>query len=173
MLIKEKNEVVKQQDTEIEKLRIEIDKINNEIDNIKNQISLLNERKGRIDYTQLIKEPTSSLYPVAPKKKLNIFIAGIFGYLILKLELSSPFGLPATPLFPALAGLFGVATLFDSIRSTSGIPKQKITRPALDNKETLKNEYLLELEEWLNELTQSDPRREIWFKLTLEDYPQI
>jgi putative membrane protein len=65
--------------------------------------------------------------------------SGIFGYLILKLELTSPFGLPATPLFPALGGLFGLATLFDSIRSTSGIPKQQITRPELPRKETLKS----------------------------------
>ena len=42
-------------------------------------IEFLNERKGRVDYTQLIKEPTSSLYPVSPKKKLNVLIAGILG----------------------------------------------------------------------------------------------
>ena len=66
-------------------------------------------------------------------------IAGVFGYLILRIEIASPFGLPATPLFPALAGLFGVATLFDSLRSQSSIPKQKITRPVLNKKETLKS----------------------------------
>jgi len=96
LLTKERNEEIKQLDTEIEKFRTEIDtiktqinkiknetnKINNEIENVKNQIDLLNERKARIDYTQLIKEPTSSLYPVSPKKKLNVLIAGILGLMI-------------------------------------------------------------------------------------------
>ncbi|MCP2597706.1 hypothetical protein NLC93_07545, partial [Candidatus Aminicenantes bacterium AC-335-G13] len=43
---------------------------------------LLNERKGRMDYAQLVKEPTSSINPVSPKKKLNILIAGILGLMI-------------------------------------------------------------------------------------------
>ena len=77
--IKKKNEEIKQFDTQIERIKTEINKINNEIDIIKNNIEFLNERKGRIDYTQLIKEPTSSLYPVSPKKKLNVLIAGALG----------------------------------------------------------------------------------------------
>jgi len=52
--------------------KIEEEDMNFEIDN-------LNERKGRLDYAQLIKEPTSSLYPVSPKKKLNVLIASILG----------------------------------------------------------------------------------------------
>jgi capsular polysaccharide biosynthesis protein len=32
-----------------------------------------------LDYAQLIKEPTSSLYPVAPRKKVNVAIAGVLG----------------------------------------------------------------------------------------------
>jgi capsular polysaccharide biosynthesis protein len=82
LLMKEKNEEIKKLDTEIEKLKNEIDKINNEIENVKNQISLLNEKKGRIDYTQLIKEPTSSITPVSPKKKQNVMIAGVLGLMI-------------------------------------------------------------------------------------------
>jgi len=46
------------------------------------EISNLNERKRRIDYTQLIQEPTSSLGPVFPKKKRNVMIAGILGLMI-------------------------------------------------------------------------------------------
>ena len=79
---KEKNEEIKQLDTQIEKLKTEIDKINNDIESVKNEIGFLNERKGRIDYTQLIKEPTSSLYPVSPKKKRNVLIAGILGLMM-------------------------------------------------------------------------------------------
>ena len=55
--------------------KIEEEDVNLEIGN-------LNERKGRIDYAQLIKEPTSSLNPVAPRKKLNALIAGIMGLFI-------------------------------------------------------------------------------------------
>ena len=55
--------------------KIEEEKINLEIGN-------LNERKGRIDYTQLIKEPTSSFSPVSPKKKRNVMLAGILGLMI-------------------------------------------------------------------------------------------
>jgi len=80
--IKEKSEEIKQFDTQIEKLNTEIDKINNEIENVKNDNSFLNERKGRIDYTQLIKEPTSSIGPVSPNKKLNVLIAGVLGLFV-------------------------------------------------------------------------------------------
>jgi capsular polysaccharide biosynthesis protein len=42
-------------------------------------ISNLTERRGRIDYTKLIKDPTASIYPVSPKKKLNLLLAFILG----------------------------------------------------------------------------------------------
>ena len=82
LFIKERKESIKISDTQIEKLKIGIDKIKNEMDNTKNDISLLRERKGQIDYAQLIKEPTPSLYPVSPRKKLNVAIAGILGLMI-------------------------------------------------------------------------------------------
>ena len=53
-----------------------------EEENLNLEIENLNERKGRLDYAQLIKEPTSSLFPVFPKKKLIILITGILGLLI-------------------------------------------------------------------------------------------
>jgi len=46
------------------------------------EINLLNEKKGQMNYSQFIKEPTSSLHPVGPKKKLNILIASILGLFI-------------------------------------------------------------------------------------------
>jgi len=82
LFIKERKESIKMLDTQIENLNTGIDKIKNEIDNTKNDISLLRERKGQIDYAQLIKEPTPSLYPVSPRKKLNVAIAGILGLMI-------------------------------------------------------------------------------------------
>ncbi len=77
--VKEKSEDIKQLDTQIEKFKTEIDKINNTSENIKNQIALLTERKLRIDYAQLIKEPTPSKSPVAPRKKMYVLVAGFFG----------------------------------------------------------------------------------------------
>ena len=75
--------------TEIEKIKNEIKTVKNEIEKIKNtintqetEIKLLEDKKARIDYTQLIKEPTSSLFPVSPKKKLNVLIAGVLGLMI-------------------------------------------------------------------------------------------
>ena len=74
---------------EIGKINYEIDTIKNgiiikknEIENVRNEITYFQERKARIDYTRLIKEPTSSLYPISPKKKLNVLIAGVIGLII-------------------------------------------------------------------------------------------
>lgn len=55
------------------------------INKIDNTIVNLKERKGRIDYTKIIKEPTSSIYPVSPRKKLNVLISGILGLMIFTL----------------------------------------------------------------------------------------
>jgi len=91
-----KKEEIKQLDTQIEKLNTEIDnlntqvneikndinKIRNEIEDVNNQIALQKEKKGRIDYAKMIKAPTSSLNPVAPKKKRNVMLAGIIGLMI-------------------------------------------------------------------------------------------
>ena len=78
------NEKVTQEDLKlnIEGEKTEIEKINNEIENINNQIDLLVEKKSRIDYAKFIKEPTSSLSPVAPKKKRNVMLAGILSLMI-------------------------------------------------------------------------------------------
>ncbi len=45
-------------------------------------IANLNERKGYIDYTKVIKAPTRSINPVFPKKRLNIVLAFILGFMI-------------------------------------------------------------------------------------------
>jgi capsule polysaccharide export protein KpsE/RkpR len=62
--------------------KLEIDNMEKEIKQIENNIATLQERKGMIDFTQLIKEPTSSLYPVYPRKGLNLLIAGILALTI-------------------------------------------------------------------------------------------
>jgi capsular polysaccharide biosynthesis protein len=82
LFIHEKEEELNQMDTEIENLKNDINKIENIIEGIQSQIQLLKDKKARIDYAQLIKEPTSSLNPVAPRKKFNIIIAGLAGLFI-------------------------------------------------------------------------------------------
>lgn len=76
------NELSSSKKIEEENFNLEIENGEKRIKQLENTIENLNERKGRIDYTQLTKEPTSSLYPVSPKKKLNVLIAGILGLMI-------------------------------------------------------------------------------------------
>ncbi len=78
----ELNELVSSKKIEEEKINLETENREGRIKQLENEIGNLNERKGRIDYTQFIQEPTSSLYPVAPKKKRNVMIAGILGLMI-------------------------------------------------------------------------------------------
>jgi putative membrane protein len=60
-------------------------------------------------------------------------LSGIFGILIFDFHLTSPIGLPAPILFPALAGLFGVPTLLNSLFTKPAIPEQKI-QPLIQNR---------------------------------------
>lgn len=76
------NELLSSKKIEEENINLEIENKEERIKQLDNEIESFKERKGRIDYTQLIKEPTSSLSPVSPKKKLNILIAGILGLMI-------------------------------------------------------------------------------------------
>lgn len=65
--------------TEINTIMNEIEKIKNRINTAQSEIKLMGDKKLRIDYAQLVKEPTASLYPVSPRKKINVAIAGILG----------------------------------------------------------------------------------------------
>ncbi|MFW6128766.1 MAG: Wzz/FepE/Etk N-terminal domain-containing protein [Candidatus Aminicenantaceae bacterium] len=73
------NESLSQKKIEAEETRGRIDELRKNIEQIENQIEELKQRKVRINYAQLIKDPTSSLNPVAPNKKLNVIIAGFLG----------------------------------------------------------------------------------------------
>jgi uncharacterized protein involved in exopolysaccharide biosynthesis len=70
---------IKEGQEEIRQLNTDIEKLKNEMEEDKNQINLLNEKKARIDYAQLVKKPTSSLYPISPRKKMNVLSAGMLG----------------------------------------------------------------------------------------------
>jgi len=56
-----------------------------EEENIKLEIKAREEKIKGIDFSQIVKKPTSSFSPVAPKKKRNILIAGILGLMIFTL----------------------------------------------------------------------------------------
>lgn len=76
------NELLNKKEIEEMDLNLEIENREKKIKQLENTIKNLNDKKGRIEYTQLIKEPTSSLSPVAPRKKLNVLIAGILSLMI-------------------------------------------------------------------------------------------
>ena len=73
---------IKAGEQQIRQLTTEIDRLKGEIENLKNTISLLNEKKARIDYAQLIKEPTPSVFPVSPKRPFIVLVAGIVGLIL-------------------------------------------------------------------------------------------
>jgi len=80
--IKEKEEKLKQVDAEIENLKNNIDKLESQIKGFQNEIELLKDKKTRVDFTQIIKNPTPSFSPVAPRKMFNIIIAAVLGLFI-------------------------------------------------------------------------------------------
>lgn len=58
----------------------QISQIQNTLSNEKNGIKLLEDKKNRIDYTQMIKPPTTSFGPVAPNKKRIVLIVGFLSF---------------------------------------------------------------------------------------------
>ena len=75
--IRENAEKTKELDALRGRARNDAEKINTEIENIKQEINLLEEKKLRIDYARLVKDATSSLRPVAPRKAFNVLITGM------------------------------------------------------------------------------------------------
>ncbi len=67
---------------EINSVFIEIEKLKNRINTLQSEISFLENKKMRFDYARLVKEPTPSLRPVAPRLTLNVVLAAIFGFLV-------------------------------------------------------------------------------------------
>ena len=63
---------------------------------------------------------------------LLFLLSGILGLAVLDLPVSSPFGLPATVLFPTLSGLFGTSTLLESLREGAQVPDQRIESPMME-----------------------------------------
>jgi hypothetical protein len=59
--------------------KLSIKNLEDTLRQIEAKIDLLKEKRLRIDYAQLVKEPTPSLDPVSPKKIRNAFLAGVLG----------------------------------------------------------------------------------------------
>ena len=76
------NELFSRKKMEEEDINLDIENKEKRINQLDNEIENLRVIRGRIDYTQLIKEPTSSLTPISPKKILNVLIAGILGLML-------------------------------------------------------------------------------------------
>ncbi len=68
---------------EINSVQNDIRKVENSISDERNNIKLLEDKKNRIDYTQMIKEPASSKNPVFPNKRLFVIIAGLVTFCLL------------------------------------------------------------------------------------------
>lgn len=64
-------------------------------------------------------------------------LSGVFGLLVLSLNVQSPLGLPSSVLFPALSGLFGISTLIISLKDSAVIPPQKLGRPRVNIRRAL------------------------------------
>jgi len=65
-----------------ENIKLELKDKKNTSHKLKKRIYDLDERRKRIYYAQIIKEPNSSLSPASPQKLTNVLIAGILGLLI-------------------------------------------------------------------------------------------
>jgi len=75
------NESLGKNKIEEEIINLEIEDKERLINPIENELNDLNERKRRIYYAQITKEPTSSISPVSPKKLFNILIAASLGFI--------------------------------------------------------------------------------------------
>jgi len=82
LAIDDRNDRIKQLHVRMDESRNEIEKVKIEVENFKSQIALLTERKARIDYTKVVKEPTPSLSPVSPRKARNVLVAALIGLLV-------------------------------------------------------------------------------------------
>jgi len=82
MDVRNKEEQLRQLDNQIGQVQNQQESIRNETAILKTDIQLLGQKKSRIDYAWLIKEPTPSHYPVAPKKMQTVLIAGFLSLVV-------------------------------------------------------------------------------------------
>ncbi|MGQ9617988.1 MAG: Wzz/FepE/Etk N-terminal domain-containing protein [Candidatus Aminicenantia bacterium] len=83
--LKQLNIDISQLKNKIDIVKNEIEKIKTEIEEHKNTIDSLKQKKRLIDKTSVVKPPTPSLYPVFPKKRLNVAITFILSSIFFSL----------------------------------------------------------------------------------------
>jgi len=71
---------IKSNEQQLLQIDNQIEQIQLDLNNAKNEIKFLEDKKNRIDYSQLAKDPTPSIGPVSPKKKMIVLIAGFLGF---------------------------------------------------------------------------------------------
>jgi len=71
---------IKSKEQQLLQIDNQISQVQNSLSNADNEIKLLEEKRNRIDYSQLAKDPSQSFSPVSPKKKQNVLIAGFLGF---------------------------------------------------------------------------------------------
>ena len=87
---------------------------------------------------EIIKVGKMRIFSVLSGMVFALFVfalSGMFGLVILDFQVESPVGLSAPVLFPALAGLFGLPTLLNSLMKRPVIPQQRIEKITLSVKE--------------------------------------
>jgi len=82
MDIRNNEEQLRQLDNQIVQIQNQQESIRNDTAILKTDIQLLGQKKARIDYASLVKEPTPSLNPIAPKKKKNVLIGGFVSLVV-------------------------------------------------------------------------------------------
>jgi hypothetical protein len=75
------NEKLSEERIREEDINSEILSGNAEIGRLDTVIATLEQKKGRIDYTKVVKAPTASVDPVAPRTFLNVMVAAILSLL--------------------------------------------------------------------------------------------
>lgn len=76
------NELLSRKKIEEEDLKLVIDEKEERKEELESIIDKLEKRKGKKEFSQIMKEPTPSVSPVAPRKKLNVLIAGMLSLMI-------------------------------------------------------------------------------------------
>ena len=74
--------IVQQNISQINHLNIRINILMSEVERIKSEIEILKIKRQSIANIKLIQPPQSSIYPIKPKKKLNVILAFVVGLFI-------------------------------------------------------------------------------------------
>jgi LPS O-antigen subunit length determinant protein (WzzB/FepE family) len=78
----ELNELLNSKKMEEATINIEIEKNTTKMKQLTNEMNSLKEKKGRIDFTQVVKQPSVSLEPVSPTKVTIILATAIISFFI-------------------------------------------------------------------------------------------